>query len=125
MKELTSKKYLCVIRGTEDFLTNDGMPYRGYYLLASDKLASIRAALPDYSMEYACIFTKGKPLASHGVTYNEAGNLVFIRAWRGDPFATTPPASMWVGDTMDDTFNGMLEVAKWNVQDGLAEVEAV
>lgn len=125
MKELTSKKYLAVIRGTEDFLTNDGMPYRGYYLLASDKLASIRKAMEDYSMEYACIFTRGKDKASHGAAFNEKGERVLYRCFRGSIFRTTPPASMWVGDTLDDTFSGMLEVAKWNVQDGLAEVEDV
>lgn len=125
MKDLTSKKYLCVIRGTEDFLTNDGMPYRGYYLLASDKLASIRAALEDYSMEYACVFTRGKDKASHGVTFNDSGKRVLLRCFRGSIFRTTPPASVWVGDTLDDTFKGMLEVAKWNVQDGLAQVEDV
>ena len=125
MKELTSKKYLCVIRGTEDFITNDGTQYRGYYLVAADKLATIREALEDYSIDEACIFRRGSEVASHAVCRNEAGGLTILRTWRGSIFNTTPPACIWVGDMMEDSFNELLDVAKGQVEDGLAHVYEV
>lgn len=125
MKELTTKKYLCVIRGTEDFITNESIQYRGYYLLASDKLASIRAALEDYSIATACIFTRGDKLASHAVSKNEAGDTVLLRTWRGSIFGTVPPASMWISDTHDGGFIALLLDAKKHVKRELAHVEDV
>lgn len=125
MKDLTDKKYLCVIRGTEDFITNDGTQYRGYYLVAADKLADLREALEDYSIEEACIFKQGSEQASHGVYYNEAGDLTIMRTWRGSIFRTTPPACIWVGDMLDDDFKELLETAKGHVERGLAHVYEV
>lgn len=127
MDTLTNKKYLCVIRDTEDFITNDGYQYRGYYMLAADKLSDIRAAFPKYSpISEACIFKRGENLAVHTIGFNDDGEVVILRIWRGDIFLPQPPASIYacpgIGG-LDDDCKDMLYYAKELHDMGLARVD--
>lgn len=129
MDTLTKKKYLCVIRGTEDFITNDSYQYRGYYMIAADKLSAIRAALPKYApIAGACIFKRGENLPVHIMNFDDEGKVVAWRIWRGDPFLPNPPATIYAAPGiggLDDDCKEALYYAKELHDMGLARVDEV